>query len=436
MRSRTLLIACVACLASATAVLASETVVKNDSVSDFGQVSIVGDFAIGEQAAVWLTAPCTGTIVAVQILWLEGTTGHGPALEDAITIWEGNSFPNPGNILAFLEGPVLTPGGWNEFRYLDEENTVPLNVPVTSGQKFMVGLQFGEPTDVGHGGPSVVRDLDGCQNGRNAIYAVNLGGWFNTCLIVTGDWAIRAVINCPDPSGACCLADGGCVVRTAAQCATEGGTYKGNNTTCATANCPQPTGACCFQATGGCVNLTAANCAGAGGVWGGAGTACATYTCFPKGACCLPDGSCAGNVSPTDCATQGGAYQGNNTLCANVNCPLPQGACCFGTGFCLVLTQADCAQAGAMWKGAATSCADNNSNGVADACEVTACAGDTNCDGLVNFADINPFVAALTTGTMCSFANCDVNHDNAVNFGDINPFVARLTSAPLPIHCN
>ena len=62
--------------------------------------------------------------------------------------------------------------------------------------------------------------------------------------------------------------------------------------------------------------------------------------------------------------------------------------------------------------------------------------GDMNCDGVINFADINPFVLALTGQAAyqaafpnCNYLNADVNGDSSVNFGDINPFVALL-SAP------
>jgi carboxypeptidase A1 len=60
--------------------------------------------------------------------------------------------------------------------------------------------------------------------------------------------------------------------------------------------------------------------------------------------------------------------------------------------------------------------------------------GDLNCDGQVNFGDINPFVLALTNpaGYQAAFPDCDImngdiNGDGEVNFGDINPFVALLT---------
>ena len=60
--------------------------------------------------------------------------------------------------------------------------------------------------------------------------------------------------------------------------------------------------------------------------------------------------------------------------------------------------------------------------------------GDMNCDGVINFADINPFVLALTGQAAyeaafpsCRWLNADVNGDSQVNFADINPFVAKLT---------
>jgi hypothetical protein len=60
--------------------------------------------------------------------------------------------------------------------------------------------------------------------------------------------------------------------------------------------------------------------------------------------------------------------------------------------------------------------------------------GDLNCDGFVDFGDINPFVLRLSspggyqaTYPRCLDANGDINLDGSVDFGDINPFVALLT---------
>jgi hypothetical protein len=61
--------------------------------------------------------------------------------------------------------------------------------------------------------------------------------------------------------------------------------------------------------------------------------------------------------------------------------------------------------------------------------------GDLNCDGSVDFADINPFVLALVDPdgyaaqhADCDLLNADINDDGEVGFADINPFVALLTA--------
>jgi hypothetical protein len=60
--------------------------------------------------------------------------------------------------------------------------------------------------------------------------------------------------------------------------------------------------------------------------------------------------------------------------------------------------------------------------------------GDLNCDGVINFDDINAFVLALSNpaGYQQQYPNCDIldgdiNRDGVVNFNDINPFVALLS---------
>ncbi len=60
------------------------------------------------------------------------------------------------------------------------------------------------------------------------------------------------------------------------------------------------------------------------------------------------------------------------------------------------------------------------------------CRGDCNCDGTVNFEDLNPFVAALSGRTPCRVENCDINGDGAIDFADINPFVALLSGGGGP----
>ena len=62
--------------------------------------------------------------------------------------------------------------------------------------------------------------------------------------------------------------------------------------------------------------------------------------------------------------------------------------------------------------------------------------GDVNCDGGVDFFDIDPFLLALFDPAAyavafpdCDIATADVNADNSVDFFDIDPFVACLFGA-------
>lgn len=58
---------------------------------------------------------------------------------------------------------------------------------------------------------------------------------------------------------------------------------------------------------------------------------------------------------------------------------------------------------------------------------------DMNCDAIVDFTDIDPFVTSLTDRVAyesafpdCRYFNADVNDDGSVDFNDIDPFVACL----------
>lgn len=60
--------------------------------------------------------------------------------------------------------------------------------------------------------------------------------------------------------------------------------------------------------------------------------------------------------------------------------------------------------------------------------------GDLNCDGVVDFGDINPFVLALTNEPAyvaaypdCNYLSADCSGNGTVGFDDINPFVATLS---------
>jgi hypothetical protein len=67
------------------------------------------------------------------------------------------------------------------------------------------------------------------------------------------------------------------------------------------------------------------------------------------------------------------------------------------------------------------------------------CAGDSNCDGAINWRDIDFFVAAMNdnvgaweamfgNGPSCPFENNDANTDSTVNWRDIDPFVSLMNT--------
>ncbi len=387
----------VAALVPAAGAPATEIVVQNDRLCEGCLGAIQAGFIGGETAASWLTTPCDGAIVAVQVLWLSISGGSPPTVEECITIHAQGTFPFPGADLEVLEGPVMQDGGLNEFRWVDKNMTQPLNVPVTAGQTFVVAFTFfNDPNPFN--GPSVVTDTNGCQTPRNSIFAIP-GGWLNPCSLgMSGDLVIRAVVDCDALTGSCCLPTGTCLPGvTDQECAAAGGTYQGDGAPCPP-SCPQPPGACCFFDPDGCANLTFNQCSVARGSWQGPGTNCATIVCNPIGACCLSDGTCLAATPEDDCAAMGGAFQGDGTTCGAETCPQPLGGCCLANGFCLDLTQENCLDIpGAEWAGAGTDCADSNGNGSPDACEVP-CPADLNADGEVGVPDL---IALLSSWGPC-----------------------------------
>ena len=148
--------------------------VQNDSLANGDSGTIQAGFVASEKAAAWLTSPCDGNIVAAQVFW-RSLFGTAPdSIEDSIDIYRSGTFPVPGDLAQEIVGPVLTDGVLNEYRYLDENNTIPLIVPVVQDETFVVALTFAEAPDPTQG-PSVVNDEDGIEPNRNAIYA-SLGG--------------------------------------------------------------------------------------------------------------------------------------------------------------------------------------------------------------------------------------------------------------------
>ncbi len=163
------------------------------------------------------------------------------------------------------------------------------------------------------------------------------------------------------PPQACCLSDGGCDDEPLSdgRCP-NGGTSKGEGTTCATVSCaaPDATRACCFAGRP-CEDLVPTACDLADGTPQGPGSRCSTTSCpQSSGACCLSGGTCETRTQAA-CLASAGTYQGNGTICAPNPCPqtAPTGACCV-TGSCNDLTAEECAALpGGVYSGDGVACA-------------------------------------------------------------------------------
>lgn len=210
---------------------------------------------------------------------------------------------------------------------------------------------------------------------------------------------------------ACCFSSSSCLNLWTGDCTDLGGVPGGAGSTCATTPC-FPTGACCL-ASGGCQNgVSPTACDSGGGSYLGFasicqgfelacgdgldndcdGTAdCADSDCSTgpscAGACCYAVGSCMDGVSEAFCASGNGNYQGNGTGCASVSCPQPQGACCTTSGGCAELVAADCQVVpNSGWSGPLTTCQD--SFPPTEHPTTTCCDNyDNDCDGTTDLDD-------------------------------------------------
>ncbi len=228
----------------------------------------------------------------------------------------------------------------------------------------------------------------------------------------SGDWVMRATVTpqgCAPITGACCRGNGTCSDGfTESECDTIGGSYQGDSVACVDVQCPAPTGACCVEATGQCIEVDADVCSLGGGQFF-ATESCSDFICFPEGACCLPDGTCVDAVTPEVCGLGGGTFQGNGTTCAGSDCPQPLGACCFTNGNCSELEEGICLAFGAEWLGMDTDC-------TGEACLDEPCDGDIDGDGSVGVDDLLRVIGDWACGGIC---DGDVDSDGFVGVDDL-----------------
>jgi hypothetical protein len=153
-------------------------------------------FVSGEEAGAVLLAPAEHypiEILRVGIGWGSVYGGSPQSLEQAIKIYPAG-LPNPGAATFTLEGPALNDGYINEFNL----EPLPGEAVIQSGS-FTVTLKFLNTNAGDPYAPSMVHDGNGCQAGKNVVYAIP-GGWYSACALgVTGDWIVYAIyrrVNC------------------------------------------------------------------------------------------------------------------------------------------------------------------------------------------------------------------------------------------------
>jgi len=168
------------------------------------------------------------------------------------------------------------------------------------------------------------------------------------------------------PNGACCL-DTGCSIQAQADCNTAGGVYGGDGSTCAS---PAPCQAPCCKPDGSCTLQTVASCnAITGAVAGTLGTPCPAPPCAPLGACCAGDGTCSGPVTEAACTASGGIRWTSGESCTPNPC---QGRCCAPDGTCNV-TLFNACLAPNIYGGDGTDCSNP------DACLGRCCLANGTC---------------------------------------------------------
>jgi hypothetical protein len=176
---------------------------------------------------------------------------------------------------------------------------VVLNSPVTlqANTTYAIGLVLasaGQPS-AQH---SYTNGNGSNQNYSNSDLSLQLGAAqnvpFTGAPFTPRVWngTISYAFNNPNITGACCFNDGSCSFITAASCTSQGGTFRGENVTCAQANCPAPGRCCLFNGT--CSVVFESACLAQGGTFTAGGN-CAQACPTPPGVvytnCNLPTGA-------------------------------------------------------------------------------------------------------------------------------------------------
>lgn len=143
--------------------------------------------------------------------------------------------------------------------------------------------------DLDDGGGTIATEMDGLT--QTFFATIQAGGGSHHVKIAIADALDTAfdsavLIRCasltctpPPPTGACCFANGNCVILEYEDCVSQGGNYYGNEVPCDPNPCAEPVGACCNPTNYSCRMMGEEGCTASGWIYAGDGTLCVETDC-------------------------------------------------------------------------------------------------------------------------------------------------------------
>jgi len=194
----------VAALCAAAA--ATDITLKNDSVPESGsaQIAVQSGLVPGEIAVAVLSTTAPNypiTLKTIRVFVAKQNQAAPNSMTVELFVWNsgaptvGSTTPNPNAGSYVYKSPQLsfTAGAFNAWD-VSGQNIV-LNGTCLVGCRVVTTGQIGNPPFATYQ-PNNVSDTDGCQNGKNYIWAKNLisgqFSWANLCSFgASGDWVIH-----------------------------------------------------------------------------------------------------------------------------------------------------------------------------------------------------------------------------------------------------
>ncbi len=161
---------------------AAIVLLQNDSFQSGDQAAFQNGFVSGEMAGVTL-GPLNDACQVLDIQLLFG----GDTSQRTVTlhIYQDNGATDPGPEV--FSGDFQLTGSNENFVQIDLSGE---NILIGAGVAFRVAIEFQHD-----GVPSVARDADGINPGKNWIFASGLGWVDSQTYLISGDWVIRAEVN-------------------------------------------------------------------------------------------------------------------------------------------------------------------------------------------------------------------------------------------------